>query len=164
MRIRVLGEEYLERFLLNAHFDNASCFAAMEDIKDIYHRNMVDSYTVGNSQKWVTMTIKYYFILKSINGNTVNLQAILSMAPFNQYKLFPVDSKIIKLVSRTRVPVFNLHGCSWHTCDNLDYFQDFWENLERSISRDFVDIPFVWELISWVPSAKALAKPQIYHP
>jgi len=167
-QIRILrnkGEDYLESFLKKQKFDKESCIEAMRKIRQIYKKAKVKKYTYGNAQKWVNMSIKYYYIIKSVyDSNKIDVNRAFVLFPgLQDYSLFPIDSKILDLIYDELGNFIPPKDGSWYKCDKIYVFDLIWDSVSYKWKEEFGEM-WAWELLSWNPSKKALAKPMRFVP
>lgn len=103
-----------------------------EKIKSVYKSDGVD-FHLGQSQKWINMTMKYLYVL---NDDRVN--------QLLKYLHVAVDNYIIEYVCKFLS--FSKPKIAWSRQDNYDEYLNLQEKI-REIS--FPDCPFFWEMYNW---------------
>ena len=93
---------------------------------------------VGQSQKWVNMTLKYIF--------TLGEQRIRGFEPFYPYCHVPFDNILLEQLEKYNFPMLN---CAWSRIDNYDeYLQK-----QNWVRQRFSLIPMDVEFFLWLGKA-----------
>ena len=106
------------------------------------------TFTIGQAQKWLNMTLKYLWLLNILpNGLDENHLHI------------PVDSYIIEAVSDKK---HNYHyglkleistpKSSWSSWNDYDEYLEFQKQVKKAITEKYT--PLEWESLAWIEVAK----------
>ena len=119
------------------------CQKTWQDIKKIYHdKYFFLSYKIGHAQKWLSMSIKYFYVLLvKFNQIEINVDNV-----FNGYWYFPVDGMVI---NHFKNKDWNLKFTDlyWTKSDSVKSFSDF---LEEVKNHKLMNVnPFIYELCIW---------------
>lgn len=108
-----------------------------QEIRAIYHRNGIDLYTYGNSQKWINMAIKYLYSSENID-HTHKLFEVCYL-PIDRI----VQDQAYKELGIKRLPV------AWSKCDNWQDILDYEENIKNAIKEKTNNSRLWWECKAW---------------
>lgn len=109
-----------------------------QEIRAIYHKNGINLYTYGNSQKWINMAIKYLYSSDHIN-HTHKLFEVCYL-PIDRI----VQDQAYKEFGIKRLPV------AWSKCDNWQDILDYEENIKNAINRQIgYTSRLWWECKAW---------------
>lgn len=103
----------------------------------VYHRNGIDLYTYGNSQKWINMAIKYLYSSDHID-HTHKLFEVCYL-PIDRI----VQDQAYKELGIKRLPV------AWSKCDNWQDILDYEENIKNAIKEKTNNSRLWWECKAW---------------
>jgi len=103
-------------------------------------------FTIGLSQKWVNMTLKYLWILGVIDGENLHV---------------PIDSYIIKAATSTDNNLClgidynyqNNRKSSWSSWDDIDEYSNFQMRIRNEIANRYPFSPIKWENDAWIEIA-----------
>ena len=130
-KARCSGEKTIEQFLKTAYSNNVSLNdveAMWNKIRDIYHQQGIFWYTYGNAQKWLGMSIKYFFIIAYIKGWVTTFNHPIADC------VFPIDSIIMKEIKKD--PSVNVDRIfpSWSKCDDKDKLKKYIEDVKGKLN------------------------------
>lgn len=111
-----------------------------------------ESFTIGQSQKWLNMTLKYLWLLN-----------ILPDGLNEEYLHIPVDSYIIEAVGAKKDNYQyglelekSISKSSWSAWDNYDEYMDFQNEVKKVIKEKYTSLtPLEWESFAWIEVAKS---------
>lgn len=127
-------------------FDSWHC-KVCENIKLLYNEKGIE-FTCGQAQKWVNMTIKYLYILKDYNFDSVF-----------EYLHIPVDKYILEIANKKLG--IDAPTNAWSRWDNYKEYKDYQKAIRKKLkekTREKSDIdtpPLLWEFKNWLEVAKA---------
>ncbi len=122
-------------------FENES-LDMWKKIKQVYRDKGFSNYKIGHAQKWLSMSIKYYYVLLVTYGIIeVNVNNV-----FNGYCYFPVDGMVISHFNKKEWAIEFKDKC-WTKCDNEEVFIDYINSVKKHINM--YDNPFIYELCVW---------------
>lgn len=112
----------------------------------------VNTFTIGQAQKWLNMTLKYLWLLN-----------ILPDGLNEEYLHIPVDSYIIEAVGAKKDNyqyglelVSPISKSSWSSWDNYDKYMDFQGEVKKVIKEKYNSLtPLEWESLAWIEVAKS---------
>lgn len=112
----------------------------------------VNTFTIGQAQKWLNMTLKYLWLLN-----------ILPDGLNEEYLHIPVDSYIIEAVGAKKDNyqyglelVSPISKSSWSSWDNYDKYMDFQDEVKKVIKEKYNSLtPLEWESLAWIEVAKS---------
>lgn len=111
-----------------------------------------ESFTIGQSQKWLNMTLKYLWLLN-----------ILPDGLNEEYLHIPVDSYIIKAVGAKKDNYQyglelerSISKSSWSAWDNYYEYMVFQDGVKKAIKEKYSSLtPLEWESFAWIEVAKS---------
>lgn len=112
----------------------------------------VNTFTIGQAQKWLNMTLKYLWLLN-----------ILPDGLNEEYLHIPVDSYIIEAVGAKKDNyqyglelVSPISKSSWSFWDNYDKYMDFQDEVKKVIKEKYNSLtPIEWESLAWIEVARS---------
>lgn len=110
-----------------------------------------ESFTIGQAQKWLNMTLKYLWLL-NILPDGLNEECLH----------IPVDSYIIEAVGAKKDNyqyglelVSPISKSSWSSWDNYDKYMEFQNEVKKVIKEKYNSLtPLEWESLAWIEVAK----------
>lgn len=141
-KVREKCESWISNFLLTRNFDRQTIERLAKQIRDEYHSEGFVDWTIGNSQKWINMAIKYLFVIEVHNKPSLNL--VDTIDDWN-YELFPVDGIMIGIIKKD----LNLKFAdSWSKCDNYECFENYWSEVNKYCKKNGTR-PLLYEILNW---------------
>lgn len=131
-----LSDIYDNKHITEKQFINWETNLAQE-IRAIYHKNGIDLYTYGNSQKWINMAIKYLYSSDHIDDNHKLFE--VCYLPIDRI----VQDQAYKELGIKRLPV------AWSKCDNWQDILDYEENIKNAIKEKTNNSRLWWECKAW---------------
>lgn len=119
-------------------------------LQDTYKGHIKDavSITFGQAQKWLNMTIKYYYIICEINNREDHVDL-----PFFQFAHVPVDSIMYDVIEKELE--IKKPEVAWSKLDDYDMYLDYQKTirekvpaLEECYNKKW---PLAWEMNNWEP-------------
>lgn len=129
-----LSDIYDNKHITEKQFINWETNLAQE-IRAIYHKNGIDLYTYGNSQKWINMAIKYLYSSDHIDDKLFEVCYL----PIDRI----VQDQAYKELGIKRLPV------AWSKCDNWQDILDYEENIKNAIKEKTNNSRLWWECKAW---------------
>lgn len=122
-------------------FENES-LDMWKKIKQVYRDNGFTNYKIGHAQKWLSMSIKYYYILLA----TYEIIEVNINNVFNGFFYFPVDGMVINHFKKKDWNIEFKDKC-WTKCDNEEVFIEYLNSVKNHINM--YNNPFIYELCVW---------------
>lgn len=133
---KALSDIYDNKNITEKQFINWETNLAQE-IRAIYHKNGINLYTYGNSQKWINMAIKYLYSSDHIDDNHKLFE--VCYLPIDRI----VQDQAYKELGIKRLPV------AWSKCDNWQDILDYEENIKNAIKEKTNNSRLWWECKTW---------------
>ena len=115
-----------------------TCEKIINSFKNSELLNENFTFTYGQAQKWLNMTLKYVWLLGKLPKNIKNVLHV------------PVDSYIIEAAYDLGVSL-DIQKEKWSKWDNYDSYIEFQDAIKKDCNED---CPIIWEGKAWIEVAK----------